>query len=213
MQLKKLLRNAMMLTAVLIAPLAVHAQWSSDPLRNLGVAVAANDQVTPKMVATSDSGCYISWFDSRSGGYCMYLQRLNAAGVPQWAPNGLLISSHPQMTSLVDYDLAVDQSDNAVVVFSDIRNGGTNDLDVFAYKISPAGAFLWGADGVGLSPTVNTDFEPAAKVTATTAGNFVFAWMKSGTTDILCLQKLSSSGQKLWGENGITLTGATGHRL
>ncbi len=212
MRAKKLMKKAIM-AAGLLFPLAAYAQWSSNPLQNLGVGVAANDQVTPKMAATSDSGCYISWFDNRSGGYCMYLQRLNSAGVPQWAQNGLLISGHPQMTWLVDYDMTVDQNDNAVVVFSDIRSGGTNDLDVFAYKISPAGAFLWGADGIGLSATVNTDFEPAAKVTATNAGNFVFAWMKSGTTDILCFQKLSSGGQKLWGENGFTITPAASHSL
>ncbi len=213
MRVKKVLANVLMMTAVLLFPLAVSAQWSSDPLQNLGVAVAANDQVTPKMAATSDSGCYISWFDSRSGSYCMYLQRLNSAGVAQWATNGLLISSHPQMTSLVDYDLAVDQEDNAVLVFSDIRNGASNNLDVFAYLISPAGAFQWGADGVGLSSAVNTDFEPAPKVTATNSGNYVFAWMKSGARDILCFQKLSSLGEKLWGENGITLAGAADHRL
>ncbi|MCX6638859.1 MAG: hypothetical protein NTW14_00025, partial [bacterium] len=213
MKLKNTFRNAIIIAAMLMLPLAAFAQWSSNPMQNLGVAATTGDQATPKMVATSDSGCYICWFDSRSGRYCMYLQRLNSAGVPQWAQNGLLISDHTQMTSLVDYDMAVDQSNNAVIVFSDTRNGGTNELDVFAYKISPEGTFLWGADGIGLSPTVNADFEPAAKVTATNSGNFVFAWQKSGTTDIVCFQKLSSSGQKLWGENGFTIAGAASHAL
>lgn len=198
---------------MVILPLAASAQWSSNPLQNLGIAVENGDQATPKIKATSDGGCYISWFDNRSGSYCMYLQRLNSLGEAQWAVNGMLISDHPQMTWLVDYDLAVDTEDNAVVVFSDIRNGGSNDLDVFAYKIAPDGSFLWGADGVCLSEAVNADFEPAPKVTATDAGNFVFAWQKSGDMDRLCFQKLSSEGLKQWGENGLNLSGGIGESL
>ncbi|RJP81203.1 MAG: T9SS C-terminal target domain-containing protein [Candidatus Zixiibacteriota bacterium] len=210
----KNLVKIMALVAVLGLGLQVsHAQWSSDPLQNLGIAVANGDQTLPKIAATSDNGCYISWFDGRSGSYCMYLQRLNSAGEPQWATNGLVISSHPQETALVDYDLAVDPGDNAVIVFSDLRHGSANDLDVVAYQISPVGSFLWGADGISLSSPVNTEFEAVPKVAVTPAGNYVIAWVKFGTEETLGLQKLSGSGQKLWGDNGITLTGAVGERL
>jgi len=194
-----------------IVPLVVFGQWSSNPMENLGIGAAAGDQAVPKMEATSDGGCYVSWFDSRSGAYCMYMQRLNSMGEAQWDDNGMLISSQPQMTWLVDYDLAVDSNDNAVVVFADIRSGGTNDLDIFAYKIAPDGSFLWGADGIGLSPAVNSDFEPAPKVAALTDGNFAFAWQKSGTTDNMCFQLVSADGVKLWGEDGLNFTPVTDH--
>jgi len=200
------------LAALVFALLTANAQWSPDSSLNLGIGVGVGEQATAKLVETSDGGCYISWFDNRDGNYCMYLQRLNYLGEAQFVQNGLLISDHPQNTSLVDYDLTVDQNDNAVIVFTDVRNG-SNDLDVFAYKIGPDGSFLWGDDGVGLSEAVNTDFEPAPKVTATTAGNFVVGWMKSDATDRICFQKLSADGQKLWGENGITISGITGERL
>jgi hypothetical protein len=203
-----LVKSAMSILAVwLILPLGLNAQWSPDSLQNLGIGVTNGDQVTPKMEATSDSGCYISWFDNRNGNYCMYLQRLNSLGEAQFAPNGLLISDHPQQSWLVDYDMTVDQEHNAVIVFTDIRNGTSNDIDVFAYKIAPNGSFLWGPDGVCLSDSVNTDFEPAPKVTATSEGNFVVGWFKSSTRDVICFQMLSDDGQKMWGESGITLSG------
>ncbi|MFH1733762.1 MAG: T9SS type A sorting domain-containing protein [bacterium] len=197
----------------IMLPLGVFAQWSSNPMENLGIGVAAGDQVIPKMEAASDGGCYISWFDNRSGSYGMYMQRLNSLGEAQWAANGMLISSHPQMSWLVDYDLAVDLNDNAVVVFADIRSGGTNDLDVFAYKIDSDGNFVWGPDGIGLSAAVNSEFEPAPKVTATSDGNFVFVWQKSGATDNLCFQKVSADGVKLWGPDGFAISPATDHSL
>ena len=193
----------------------VQAQWNPDSSRNLGIAVTIGEQVTPKIVETTDGGCYISWFDNRNGNYCMYLQRLNSLGEAQWETNGLLISDHDQSSSLVDYDLTADQADNAVVVFTDLRNGSTNDLDVVAYKISPEGTFLWGPDGVGLSEAGNTDFEPAPMVTATTDGNFVFGWGKISPSNIyiICFQKVSADGQKQWGENGINISGSGSERL
>jgi hypothetical protein len=201
------------LAAILLLSLRADAQWSPDSLLNLGIAVTIGEQTTPKMVATSDGGCYISWFDNRNGNYCMYLQRLNSLGEAQFAANGLLVSDHPQNTSLVDYGMAVDHNDNAVIVFTDIRNGGTNGLDVFAYKIGPDGSFLWGADGICLSAAVNSDYEPAPKVTATSEDNFVVGWGKSSTTYTICFQKISALGEKMWGEDGITLIGESGHRL
>ena len=198
---------------LMLMPLSILAQWSSNPMQNLGIGVAPNDQATAKMEATSDGGCFICWFDNRSGNYNMYLQRLNSAGEAQFAPNGMLVSAHPQMTWLVDYDMTVDLNDNAVIVFSDIRNGGTNDLDVVAYKIASNGTFLWGADGIVLSEPVNANFEPAPKVTYTNAGNFVVGWLKSGAVDALCFQKISADGQVMWGESGVMLNPAADHSL
>ena len=183
------------------------AQWSSDSLQNTPIIVYSGSQVVPKIQATSDGGCYISWYDNRNGNYDMYLQRLNPQGEKMWATDGLLISNHAQESWITDYDLAVDQNDNAILVFNDLRNGSDNGWDVFAYKISPSGQFLWGPDGIGLSPTVNSESEMSPKVVVTTAGNYVFAWTRSASQDEVALQKLSSDGQKLWGTDGLTIIG------
>ena len=197
----------------LLLPLPSRAQWSNDPLQNLAIADTTGEQVLPKIAPTSDGGCYISWFDTRNGNYSVYLQRLNSLGVPQWQQNGLLVSNHPQQSWITDYDMTVDNNDNAIIVFSDIRNGGNSNLDVFAYKIAPDGTFLWGADGIGLSDSTASDFEPSPKVTATSAGNAVVAWLKSGTRDLIGLQKISEAGNKMWGDFGITLPVTGDQRL
>lgn len=197
----------------LVLPPRSRAQWSNDPLQNLAIADTTGEQVLPKIASTSDGGCYISWFDTRSGNYDVYLQKLNSLGVAQWQQNGLLISNHPQQSWITDYDMTVDGSNNAILVFCDIRNGSNSNLDVFAYKIAPDGTFLWGADGIGLSDSTAADFEPSPKVTATSAGNAVVAWLKSGTHDLIGLQKISSAGNKMWGDLGITLPVTGDQRL
>lgn len=192
----------------LLLPGTTLGQWVSDSLQNLQVCDLTGDQATPKIAATSDGGCFISWFDNRSGSYCMYLQRLDSQGDILFPENGLLISDHSQMTWLVDYDMAVDGSDNAVLVFSDTRNT-VDELDVTAYMIGSDGTFLWGPDGICLSDTTEASFEPAPTVAVTGNGNSVVTWAKTDPDYSLVFQKISPAGDKLWGDLGISLTGGS----
>ncbi len=189
------------------------AQWNNNPLQNLSVCNSSGEQILPRIAPTSDGGCYISWFDSRNGSYALYMQRLNTLGEKMWSAQGLLISDHPQQSWLTDYDLAVDHQDNAIVVFSDVRNGGISGLDVFAYKIAPDGTFLWGPDGIGLSDIASADFEPSPRVTVTGTNHIIVAWNKTNSGDRIGVQRLSPDGQKMWGMYGLTLQGAAGENL
>lgn len=181
------------------------ASWSSDPSQNVPVVVRSGDQAVTKIAATPDGGCYVAWFDNGSGNYDVYLQRLDINGDPQFAPNGMLVSNHTQSSSLVDWDLISDSSGNAVVVFTDVRAG--SDLDVYAYRISPAGAFLWGPDGVTLS--ADTVFEASPRVVETSDGQFVFVWARLPDTGVgaIVIQKLDAAGNPQLGPSGITIPG------
>ena len=181
-----------------------YSQWPSDPAVNLAVCDTTGAQELPKIAATSDGGCYISWFDTRAGAYRVYMQRLNPQGVKQWGTTGLLISANPQNTSLVDYDLAVDDSNYAVVTFTDIRNG--NEIEPFAYRISPQGAFVWGANGVALSTSPST-FQANPRVVCTSDGGYVFAWIFGSSPNKIAMQKLDASGLRQWGTNPIFISG------
>jgi hypothetical protein len=184
---------------------AAFGQWPPDPSQNLMICDTTGDQALAKIVSTSDGGCYVSWFDTRSGNYCVYLQRLDRFGYKQWGKNGLLISSNPQDTWIVDYSLTVDRNDYAIVTFSDIRSG---NLNVFAYRISPWGSFIWGPNGIALSST--SDFQPNPVVTETSDGNFVFAWILNASPSKVAMQKISPAGQKLWGTTPLLLQSVSG---
>ena len=176
-----------------IVPLAF-AQWPQSADTNLVICNHNGEQVLPKIAATSDGGCFISWFDHASGNYDVYMQRLDGNGVAQWQENGLLISSHSQETWLTDYDMTVDQQDHAIVTFNDIRAGG--DWDIYAYRISPTGQFVWGVDGLTISD--NGDFEPDPRVCVTSSGNIVFAWQQELTTMAINLRKVTPDGDDVW---------------
>jgi hypothetical protein len=194
----------------LLVSVSMLGAWPAAPDTNLVICDRTGEQTLPKVAATSDGGCYVSWFDHASGNYDVYMQRLDSQGNPVWAHNGLLISNHTQSSSLVDWDLAVDSTNSVIVVFTDTRSDP--NLDVFAYRISPNGDFLWGADGIALSAPGNTDFEADPRVTISSSGNVFIAWQGSdGTHNAVKIRKLSLAGTDLWNPATIAITSTYGN--
>lgn len=188
------------LAALLLTPFTVLAQWSSNPALNLAVADRSGEQVQAKIKPTADGGAYVSWFDNSTGGYDVYLQRLDSTGTEQWASNGVLVADR-SFGSTQDYGLDIDATGNALLTFRDDRFTGTR---ITAARISPAGVLLWGSDGVQLSDGMG--FVAAPKIAGTSDGNVVVAWTSDADVTV---QKLNGSGVAQWG-TGIVLTDPLG---
>ena len=177
------------------------AEWSSNPLQNLPIADKSDEQVQPKIAVTSDGGCYVSWFDNYAGGYDVYLQRLDPSGNEQWVHNGILIADRSYGWTM-DYDLAVDAGNNAILVYNDDRSGSSQ---IGCNKISPAGTLLWGPLGVQLTNTDQFVATPSCAVTSD--GYYVFGWTSDND---FVLQKLNANGTPLWGPTGLRQVAGTG---
>lgn len=205
------MKHIFMIFAACLVATALFAEWSADPYNPTLIAGFTGEQVMPKVSIAPNGNTYICRFDTQSGAYQVFLNLLDTHGNHIWTdPLGLLISSHDQMTWLTEYDLDVDPDGNAVIVFQDIRNAGVNN--VVAYKISPAGQFLWGADGIALSNDTNMDYGNMSPVCFCSAdGSSYFAWQRMGPANTsVVINRLSAAGQKLWGENGIELSSTAG---
>jgi hypothetical protein len=181
------------------------SQWSTDPNTNFKICDVTGEQVLPKISLTSDGGCYIAWFDTRTSNYNVYLQRLDPAGNKMFPTDGLLISDNTSSSSIVDWDMMTDNSDNAVIAFSDIRTGG--DFKVYTYLISPAGTFLWGANGVSLSTAA--DMQPNPRIAQTTDGYYIITWPSLSTPSKIAVQKLDAAGNKLYGNDPMYISSGT----
>ncbi len=197
-------KQLLFLLSVLLLAGYVSAQWSDDAGTNLQITDMGGEQTIPKIALAGNGDYFVGYFSVVTGNlYHVYLQRLNNDGYPQWADNGILVSDHPSMTWLTDWDMAADDDGYAILAFQDIRTGNNN---VFAYRISPDGDFVWGEDGIQLS--TGDSFDVAPVVTVTAEGNAVIVWQSEG--DII-MQKISPDGTKQWGEWGITLSGANNY--
>lgn len=195
--MKSFALSPVLIFLLLFPAIQADSQWSSNPQVNLQICDVNTAQLLQKIAVTSDGGCFISWFDGRSGEYRVYIQRLNAQGVKQFPENGLLVSDNPQNSFLGDYDLKVDAQDNALLVFSDIRNSsGDTIANPFAYKISSTGQFLWGANGVTLTNQF-TKYQVWPKIAPLSDGSAAVVWWfinSSERNSWFTMQRISSGG-------------------
>ena len=198
------------LTILLACPLLLFPQWTSNTNENTPIKDTLGEQILPKIVVNNSGESYISWFsNSENFNYDVYLQKLDPAGNKLWADEGLLISNNTTDTWVTDYNLVLDNEDCAILVNQDKRTGSSN---VFAYRISADGQFLWGTDGIAL--TNDWKFDPSPMALATNDGGAIFAWTSDpmDSTDVLKMkiemQKVSKNGDLLGG-NGIILGDTT----
>ncbi len=178
-----------------VASSAALGQWSSDPAVNTLIASGNSEQVQPKIRATTDGGCYVTYFDNQSGGYDVRVQRLDAAGEVQW-PGGVLVADR-SFSSTQDYGASVDTEGYSLLAFRDDRSGSQT---VTAQRVSPMGDLLWGT-GVTMPGSANGS---VPRIAGTSDGGSVVAWA-SGSA--VALVKLDSGGNVLWTR---TVTGPGG---
>lgn len=183
-----------------ILSVSLFSQWSTDPSINNAIGSVPGEEAIPKVATSINGTTYVAWFSVESGNYNVRLQKFDVYGAIQWPEGGILISDNQQDTWLTDWDMTVDQADHAILVWNDIRTG---NWDVFAYRISPDGDFIWGDNGIQLSSNAGLDVAP--KVTVTNSGNAVVAWQ---VDDVIIGQKISPEGTLLWGPTGLELSSA-----
>jgi hypothetical protein len=169
-------------------------QWTAD-----GVALTnvAGNKSRPVVVPDSTGGTIAAWVDGRTGDDDIYAQRIDGTGALAWAPAGVAVATTP----LASFPAIVtDGAGGAIVAWSDERNGPTN-IDVFAQRLSAAGAALWPANGVGVGGAALAQTLPA--VIADGAGGAVVSWQdqRTGQNDLYA-QRVDPTGAPLWTVDG-----------
>lgn len=175
-----------------------------DPSTNLPVAAKPESQTVQKAATLPDGTTWVGWFDADGGGFKLFVQRLTPEGNTTFGDDGLLVSDAPQSTSLVDWDLIVDDAGACVVAFTDTRDG--DDRDVIAQRILPNGAMQWGEDGKQVS--INSDFEAAPRVVQDrSTGDYHISWLRSDSARGIYYQRLDSAGNEQVATGGVRIAG------
>jgi hypothetical protein len=178
-------------------------QWTAN-----GVALcsAANSQFNPTIASDGAGGAIVTWYDLRGGAtYDIYAQRVNAAGAPQWAANGVVLCNAANSQTLPT--IVSDGSGGAVVAWQDNR-GGSN-YDIYAQRVNAAGTTVWLPNGVALCTAAGDQLSPTLASDA--AGGAIVSWydLRSGTDDVYA-QRVNGGGAPQWTANGVALSTAAG---
>lgn len=144
--------------------------WQPDEL--VTTAVTTTIQYVPDIAVDDSGNAYVVWADGRNGNRDIYFA-YRPAGGGSWTEeqvNDVTNTAWPD--SRVSPSIAVDAAGNAVVVWTDERNG----LDVYS-DYRPAGG-SWGTDVV-VSDDPGTDYQGDPDVTIGADGTTYVVWADS----------------------------------
>jgi hypothetical protein len=159
----------------------------------VALCTAANDQLSPNLALDAAAGAVVTWQDFRGGGWDIYAQRINAAGVVQWTANGVAIcaAANDQTAPTIMTDAA----GSATIAWQDRRSG--TSYDIYAQRVLSAGALLWGLDGVPVSTATGDQTAPAiVAVTTGATSNVIVCWQdaRNGAGTDIYAQRIEWSG-------------------
>lgn len=182
-----------------------HVDGSGTPLwgaNGLAICTATNAQTNPVIVSDGAGGAIVAWLDLRAGGYQVFAQRVNGAGVAQWAANGIALCA--VLGSKSGLEAIADGAGGLIAVWSDTRCCGTG-IDVYTQRANAAGTLLWAAGGVALTTAANDQITP--RLTTDGAGGAIVCWQGNGSTALYgaMVQRISGAGVVQWAANGIAM--------
>ncbi len=180
-------------------------QWTAD---GVALCTATGSQQNCQIVSDGAGGAIVTWQDARSGTNDIYAQRVSSTGVPQWTADGVALCT--AVGSQQACQVATDGAAGAIVAWQDFRGGA--DFDVYAQRVSSAGAPQWTGDGVALCTQAGS--QQNVQITADGAGGAVVGWedFRSAATFDIYAQGVSSTGVPQWAADGVALCTAAGNQ-
>ncbi len=163
-------------------------QWTAN---GVAISVVQDIQTSPSLIADGSGGAIIAWQDQRSGtNYDIYAQRVNSAGQVQWIANGAAMA-----LSLADHfnpQIISDGAGGAIITWND---WGSGTSEIYAQRVSSAGAAQWAAAGNIICTAAGDQLNP--KITSDGSGGAIITWtdLRSGNSDIY-VQGISASGRQ-----------------
>jgi FlgD Ig-like domain len=174
------------------------------------VCDALNDQALPQIACDGASGVVIAWLDHREGinNAAIYIQRVDAAGTPQWTTNGIPLCSGGCFPN--DVRMIADGAGGAFVAWDD---AGSGTRLVYAQWVDGTGTERW-TPGGSLACTQMAD-QTRPTLVSDGAGGIILAWEDSRiyTDKNLYAQHMDDSGTATWAPTGVALCTASNGQL
>jgi len=196
------MKRILLLAFIFITCIA-HAQWSTDPNVNNPICTTVNQQLAQRIVSDGHSGAIITWwdYDLSIGDYNIYAQRIDSAGVIQWATDGVAICTNslhqqnPEITS--------DGNGGAIIAWQDNRSGRA---DIYAQRIDGSGTVQWSVDGIPVCSDTLDQTSP--QLISDGNGGAIVTWrdLRGGTNYVPYAQKINANGVVQWTAGGVLLS-------
>jgi hypothetical protein len=166
-------------------------QWTAD---GVPVCTAAQDQTTPAIAEDGAGGAILSWSDYRGGMADIYVRRVDAAGAPQWNPDGIVLSTAPFAHDQLESRIVSDGAGGAIVSWRSVSGSAYFGSDIVAQRVDAVGVPQWETDGVVLCGAKGDQFGPT--VTQDAGAGAIVAWFdhRNFNWDIYA-QRVTATGE------------------
>ncbi len=164
-------------------------QWSANGVRLGAIQGSLYNSSVRK---DGSGGALLAWNYETSQGN-VYAQRINSTGNIQWGTNGVAVctaSGRRFFSSIVS-----DGAGGAIIAWSDFRNGGEANKDIYAQRINASGLPQWILNGVAISSAVGSQY--FLDITIGADGGAIIAWedTRNGETNSdIYAQRVNSNG-------------------
>ena len=173
-------------------------QWQRN---GIPVIQAPNDQDFPRVCTNGDGGLFVAWEDTRIATTTyIYAQRLTSMGQQVWPDSGVRVSEMPGLFA----SIASDKRGGLLVAWN-FLDGISRD-DVFAQRLDSTGTPVWGDSGVYVSTRPEGVSSNEISIMSDLNGGAIVSWIEGNAT---FSQRIDSTGNPLWTNNGISLSGTS----
>ena len=166
-------------------------------INGIGIPINYDQIIDISMIPDDKGGAIISY----EGDDNLYAQRTDAAGVSQWTPKGVFISSVTGLRGGSNF-ITTDGAGGAIITY-------TNSDDIYAQHVNATGTKQWTNNGVVICNAANVQFNPL--IISDDAGGAIITWLdaRNNNYDIYA-QRINSEGVPQWQQNGTSIFTSVG---
>ena len=183
--------------------------WANDGVRVCTMNAAQWD---PKSVSDGNGGVIISWDDSRYEntatytGRMIYCQRINGAGIVQWAADGVGIFTQTPGCTATNHSIVSDGNGGAILYWIDIIDSWTS-MGGRAQRVNSNGVVQWAVNGVIVYLNSNGGLYGYNEMVGDGNGGAIIMWQYFTSTIFgrICVQRIDATGTLRWQTNGVVI--------
>lgn len=187
--------------------------WTSDDLllsdlHGPGVGMS-------RVMSDGAGGAIVVWIhgihsENKVGitGHELYAQRIDSNGNILWQAGGVPVCTTVQgdrTVIVIEPRLVADESSGTIILWREM-------MSVYAQKVDANGNTLWAKNGIQIWNEEGAQGNTSSSVVSDDSGGAIVVWCytpvgsAADRNTVLRAQRVSSDGQKLWGNNGILLS-------
>jgi hypothetical protein len=179
-------------------------KWTTN---GVPLCTAFYDQTLVGLVSDGAGGAIAAWNDRRNGPYRLFARRISGSGLAMWDLDGVEACTVPGSQDFVSMAITSDGAGGGILTWVDSRAGGS---DLYAQRLSPTGARLWGDAGLPLCTASGFEYQQIMIPDGANGAVVVWADSRSGVYELYA-QRIGPNGGRLWAASGVRISSSSGN--